>query len=344
MTVTNRFIEILLGLILISACLEPKYDDIWSLDSIASINTIGYCRDLHIVDDIAYVAAGAAGVQGWDISELNSISNTFNINRSAGIFFNYDNDISQVYFSKINEDLFILENNKLLTIIHIANYDSLEYRGNTLSIGTAEFRISNEKLDTLRIYAADNDNGLKWQTLSRESYGWVHFNDTEVSTVGEPTGIDISDAVIIVSQGQHGIEIFSYDESSNNPISIGNFDTKGLAGHPTLSGNDLYVALDFGGAVYFDITKLPTDTTDTILTGYGQYFAEDLNVDHVSIYEDIAILSLGSSGIALFDVSNPNKPISKGIYDIGYTYKTVIHDGKVYVACREGLQIYEIHK
>jgi len=229
--------------------------------------------------------------------------------------------------------------------LNISDYDSIYTKGEILSVGTYEFRSAFDRLDTIRIFAADNDDGLKWHTYTPAFWGdWLQIDGTELPTLGSPVGIDMNNELIALGQGQQGIEIFTYNESNDNPISIGNFDTDGIASHPTFDGNNLYVALDFGGAAYFEISELPLDTTNSILTGYGYTFAEDLNVDHISIIDDIAILSLGPYGIALYDVSNPKKPVSKGIFDIGYTYKTVIHAGKVYVACREGLQIYEIHK
>ncbi len=349
--IRKLFLALLPGLFL-TACIEPEYDNIWSISDLGLISTTGYCRDVHIVGDKAYVAAGAAGVQVWDFSNISQPVKTLNIDHFTPIYsagfpstFVYDRDIAQVYYSEINEDLFVLENGKQVKILNISDPDSIYTKGEILSDGTYGFCMPFESLDTVRIYAADNDDGLKWHTYVVASWGdWFQINGTEVSMIGNPTGIDYNDDYLAISMGQLGVELFTYDESSNNPVSRGKFDTDGIAGNPTLVGTDLYVACDFGGVTYFDLTDLPVDTTNSILSGHGYLFAEDLNVDHVTIDDDMAVLSLGPSGIALFDISNPKKPESRGIFDVGYTYKTMIYNELVFVSTREGLSIIEIDK
>ena len=70
----------------------------------------------------------------------------------------------------------------------------------------------------------------------------------------------------------------------------------------------------------------------------------DLTVDHISIHNNIAILSLGSSGIALYDVSNPENPVSKGIFDIGYVYKSYVWQDKFLLCTRSGIKIISINQ
>ena len=74
------------------------------------------------------------------------------------------------------------------------------------------------------------------------------------------------------------------------------------------------------------------------------HFAEGLTVDHISVEGNIAALSLGTKGIALYDVTNPSQPIEKGIFDIGYVYKTQFWGEKLLVCSREGLQIITIEQ
>ncbi len=355
MTVIKPIFISILGLLLIAGCMEPQFEDNWSLDEITIVNTIGYCRGIHIVDGVAYVAAGAAGVQGWDVSQLpgGDVPQVLNIDHTTVIYsgtfpgsFIYDRDIAQVYYSKHNTDLFILENQSPVIILNIENPDSIRSNTSVLSNETYSFKAVFDELDTIRLYAADFNDGLKWHTYVVDPvYGlWTQINGDEIKTQGNPVGIDVSENFVVVGQGQQGIELFTYTGGDENPVSIGKFDTEGLATTPTISGNDLFVACDFGGAVYFDLTELPVDTTTNIIRGYGYYFAEDLNVDHIALQGNIAVLTLGPSGIALYDVTNPKKPIAKGIFDIGYTYETIFDSGMLYAATREGMQIYEIQK
>ena len=73
-------------------------------------------------------------------------------------------------------------------------------------------------------------------------------------------------------------------------------------------------------------------------------FAQDLTVDHISVSDGIAALSLGSKGIALYDITDPNKPIEKGLFPIGYVYKTEFWGENLIVCSREGLQILSINQ
>ena len=59
--------------------------------------------------------------------------------------------------------------------------------------------------------------------------------------------------------------------------------------------------------------------------------------------ENIAALSLGSRGIALYDISDPSSPIERGIFSIGYSYKTKFWGEKLLVCSREGIQILTIN-
>ena len=57
------------GLILIfGSCIEPVSDDLWSVMIEKECGTSGYARDVHVENDIAYVAAGEGGAEIWDLS------------------------------------------------------------------------------------------------------------------------------------------------------------------------------------------------------------------------------------------------------------------------------------
>ena len=73
-------------------------------------------------------------------------------------------------------------------------------------------------------------------------------------------------------------------------------------------------------------------------------FAVDLDVDHISVKNGVAALSLGSKGIALYDVSDPTDPIERGIFPVGYVYKTEFWGERLVVCSREGLKVINIEK
>ena len=63
----------------------------------------------------------------------------------------------------------------------------------------------------------------------------------------------------------------------------------------------------------------------------------------ISIKDDIAVLSIGSKGIALYDVSDIQNPKAKGIFDVGYTYKTEFWNGHILICTRSGLKTAKIN-
>ena len=73
-------------------------------------------------------------------------------------------------------------------------------------------------------------------------------------------------------------------------------------------------------------------------------FADNMTVDHIAVKNDIASLSLGSKGIALYDISDPTQPEAKGIFPVGYTYRTVFWKDRLLACTREGLQVLKIEK
>ena len=43
--------------------MQPNEENIWSLTEEETLSTNGFCRNVSVVDNIAYVAAGQSGVQ-----------------------------------------------------------------------------------------------------------------------------------------------------------------------------------------------------------------------------------------------------------------------------------------
>ena len=65
-------------------------------------------------------------------------------------------------------------------------------------------------------------------------------------------------------------------------------------------------------------------------------------MDHIAIRDNVASLSIGSRGIALYDISQPENPVEKGVFPLGYTYMSAFWGGKLLVCSREGLQVVSI--
>lgn len=324
--------------LLVLGCLEPQNDSIWSVNNVVTLNTKGYCRSISVVNDTAYIAVGQAGIQIWDLTEFFSSGTTPTLvseldEYSSGLYF--DNIIQVEYLDGLNVVLAV-ENNSLVHILDKVGSDSLNWDSAKMSESTKEIRTKDDS-SGFTIYAADNDDGLKWNFFELQSWGeWLHTAGNELEESGNPTGIDIHGDLLAVTTDQLGVSLYQLSDLKTDPALTDNADTQGSADKVTITDDGLYVAAEEGGAYYFPIsgTKL----------GTGIRFAEDLYVKHVNIYDNMAILSLGSNGIAVYDISDKNNPESKGIHELGYVYNTGVESGYVLACMREGLQIVTVSK
>ena len=133
------------------------------------------------------------------------------------------------------------------------------------------------------------------------------------------------------------MELFYIDSIGATPVLINRVDTEGNAEKVALTAEGVFVACDDAGALY-----VPIDSFSSESVSYR--FAEDLTVDHISIKGSTACLTLGSKGIALYDVSDPTGPKEKGIFPVGYSYTSIFWGDKLLVCTREGIQIITIEQ
>jgi len=105
----------------------------------------------------------------------------------------------------------------------------------------------------------------------------------------------------------------------------------------------VYVACEEGGVYRIELEPIiklhqPFSSDSYSITR----FATDLDVDDIVVKGNQAALCLGSKGLALFDVTEPDEPVSRGIFDIGHTYHATFYQEHLFVATREGMQIFEV--
>ena len=102
------FYTILLGSIF-SSCIEPNTEDLWSISVDQTLQTNGYARDVNIDNDILFIAAGEAGAQIWNLNNSNnpSLLNSIPLHTIGA-----NKEISQIYFSPINNLIHLLEYNE----------------------------------------------------------------------------------------------------------------------------------------------------------------------------------------------------------------------------------------
>ena len=337
------FYTIFLGIVF-SGCIEPNSEELWSIKVETILQTDGFSRDVAIEEYTAYVATGQYGIQVWDL-QSQSMSAGFTGYEEGGTFLEFD-DPSLIGRDETNKLIFVSEPGKDVKILHYDGGDSIFYRNTIMSAKTKGFVSFPSETDQFIMYTADNDDGMKWHTFDLDTtvfgptvlISWLPSNGNEIYTPGKPQGIDSDgESYIAMAVDQLGVELYSIDSLGADPSLVGRVDTEGNGEQVTLTSDGVFAACDDAGA-YF----IPTEKFSG--AGSSTRFAEDLTVDHIGVNNGIVVLSLGSKGIALYDISNPSSPIEKGIFPVGYVYKTEFWGEKLLVCSREGLQILTIEK
>ena len=70
MTAIKQSIFTSLLMIYFGGCIEPNTEDLWSISVDQILQTNGYARDVDVEDEFAFIAAGEAGVQIWNIDNI----------------------------------------------------------------------------------------------------------------------------------------------------------------------------------------------------------------------------------------------------------------------------------
>lgn len=337
------FYIILIGSIF-SGCIEPNTDDLWSITVESILQTDGFSRDVAIDNNIAYVATGQYGIQVWDL-QSQSMSAGFTGYEEGGTFLEFD-DPSLIGRDETNKLIFVSEPGKDVKILHYDGGDSIFYRNTIMSAKTKGFVSFPSETDQFIMYTADNDDGMKWHFYNLDTtniFGiefieWTPYGGGEIYTPGKPQGIDSDGLFIAMAVDQLGVELYSIDSLGADPSLVGRVDTEGNGEQVTLTSDGVFAACDDAGAYFIP--------TEKFLGTGGSFtrFAEDLTVDHISVNSGIAVLSLGAKGIALYDVTEPTAPVERGIFPVGYTYRSQFWGEKILVCSREGLQILTIEK
>jgi hypothetical protein len=263
----------------------------------------------------------------------------------GGAFLEFD-DPTLIGRDETNKLIFVSEPGKDVKIFHYDGGDSIFYRNTIMSAKTKGFISFPSETDQFIMYAADNDDGMKWHFYNLDTTNifniefieWTPYGGNEIYTPGKPQGIDSDgESYIAMAVDQLGVELYSIDSLGADPNLVGRIDTEGNGEQVTLTSDGVFAACDDAGAYFI---------TTGNFSGTGSYtrFAEDLTVDHIAVNNGIAALSLGAKGIALYDVTEPSLPIEKGIFPVGYTYKSQFWGEKLVVCSREGLQILTIEK
>ena len=328
---------------LVFGCIEPNTEDLWDINIDSVLQTDGFARDIAIEQNTAFVASGQSGIQVWDLGTF-SRSSLFTGYFEGGAFLEF-NDLALIGRDEINNLIFISESNKDVMIFNYDGNDTLKYRNTIMSAKTKDFISFTLSTDQFFMYSADNDDGMKWHRYDLDTtnvFGiefieWTPYGGDEIATIGKPLGID-SDGVSFIAMAvdQLGVELYTIEAIGENPTLVGRIDTDGNARQVTNASDGVFVSSDEAGAYY-----IPYSSFNSNAEKYR--FAKDLTVSHISVSGETAALSLGAKGIALYDVTSPSNPQEKGIFPVGYAYKSQFWGEKLLVCTREGVQVISIN-
>ena len=343
------------GLILIfGSCIEPVSDDLWSVMIEKECGTSGYARDVHVENDIAYVAAGEGGAEIWDLS---SGSGPTLLNAISLDDIGARKEISKIHYSSINNLLHLLEINErsYVFLLDETSFNIQSPYGQYGAEDTRDFVVI-DSADHFTYYSViKKDHFLKWQRWVKTIFGDIFFwGDSQEPAIGSeldvgavPTSLTASGNYIIIGVGQLGIQIWRLIQLELDPVFVAAIDLKGAVESVNLIDDSaLYVSRGTDGATYISLSDLNlNDPSSPFLNDpTAVHFADDLNVDHIAVKNDVAALSLGTKGIALYDVSDPDNPIERGIFPVGYAYKSEFWGESLVVCTREGLKIINIER
>jgi len=335
---------ILLLVLGISGCLKPPTEKVVNLSEITTLNTIGYCRDVVVRDTLAIVAADQAGIEIWDLGEIISgVESPTMLTRIDSISptKQFDN-VFRVNYSPRHKRLFGVERNSKVFPMTVVRYDSLIIDLETMSSYTEDFLVLDADTpgipdSTYILIAADRDDGLKVQSFDYTNFfgvwGWYEsgFLSAEISSLGRPYAVDYDSGIVAMATGQTGVTLYNLDLADQTITESHKLDTPYTAMDVLLQFPYLYVATDDGGLFIYDLSSgEPLQIA---------HVADQLGVESIAIDQEWMVLSLNAKGVAIYDIQNPEKPESRGIYDIGYTYNCTFANHYLLASTREGLKV-----
>jgi hypothetical protein len=186
-------------------------------------------------------------------------------------------------------------------------------------------------------------NVLSARVLYADANTWVYYAPAANAASG-----NVSDAITFKAWDRSGG--YSNGQAAVNTVGgftsslLGTYDTAGVAHDVAVSGNNAYVADDFGGLRVFDISTSTPKLVATCFTGQGR--AGYGNAYGVALNGTYAYVADGYYGLQVVDITTPIKPTLIGTYYSGggaFAHDVTIRGGYAYVATGySGLQVIDI--
>ena len=289
-----------------------------------------YCyggRELVIVNDKAYVAAGSSG--GLQIF---NISNPYLPRRIGSLGVN-----SEKYGTTVVGSIaYMADGENGIKIFDITNSSAPILLSAIATPGYAK----KIYIEGSIAYVSDSAAGVQIVDISNI------YNPKIISSVdvGWAESIIIDQNIAYIAAGEEGLIVLNVNDPLN-PLTIGSLDTSGFAYDLTIVDNIIYIA-DGNSLQNIDITNpsapVLLGSVDMWNNEYARMIDIKDNFSSVSSGGHFAYVSSGGD-INIFDVSNPSLPKQKGSRDGTWINDIVVLGTKVYASCAShGMKIIDV--
>ncbi|WP_146066881.1 Calx-beta domain-containing protein, partial [Candidatus Venteria ishoeyi] len=321
-------------------------------------------NDIVVAGNHAYVAAGSAGLQVVDISNVSTP--TLVVNYDTGTANTVDVAGDYVYVGDQNSKFTIVDitnpANPTPISTYGGNYSVLDYvyglavSGNYLYI--ANHRGGLQVVDITTPSASvfvgkydQSDAAAAVAVSNNNVYLIDYYSGLQVFDANNPVSPILVNSYDVMGNRARGITIegsYAYiaDESrglliadisdSLNPIFVGNYATSGSQA-VALQNNYAYLANRYSGLFILDITNPANPILEGAYDTAGQ-------ANNVAISGDYAYVADYNNGLEVVNITNPSTPVLVANYmpASGYVHDIVIGNNVAYIATSANLEVLDI--
>jgi len=331
MKIIIKITFLFLGLLVLLSCAKPNEPAAveGNLNIEHKFTISGYARDISVSDSHLYIAEDQAGYTIYDLNTNDLISHHVSyIMETDPIMFENVQVISAVE----DEDLLFVYDRygspASISIFDMTDKVNPEFL----------FQLAGNTSGIYQLESVVNPNGgadLHWTNGESYNFGlfdenWQGSNSYEFQN--SVAGFDIAGNNIFIAAEQLGFHIVN----KNSGTIISTTDTEAEALDVKIVDNYAIVALRQAGFAVYDVSNTSAPALVCQKETNEYIYTIDVEGNHL-------VLGSHNGGVYLYDISDVTEPVLTGNLNsdkIGYTYKSMIKNGKIYAATRNG--VYEI--
>ncbi len=315
-------------LVLFSGCAKPNeptiMDGALKLDHFYS--TIGYVRDIVVTDSLLFTAEDQGGFSIFNHKTNQQMSHYEESIDNARLICLVEETNTLILYDRYGSPPQIL----LYDVSDAGNPTYLnQIIGNSAGI---EAMLCSDNQGTVDMAYIRNETAHEF---IHGNYNGEYFNPYVLYNFEHTLyGFDMDENFIYLAYQQLGLNIVDI----NTGLEVSLTDTDGDARNVTIVDNYAFISDRQEGFTILDISDVsnPTFVSQKDTDGFTR------NIDVEGNY---MVVASGGGGVYLYDISNIDDPEFLDRVDdseIGYTYKTLIKDGIIFVATRRGVAKFSI--